>query len=146
MAAGVNVCLGSDGACSNNKLDMFQEMRAAAYLAKLRDLNPQALSAATVLKMAGKNGAHALGFADCGEIAPGKKADIILLSLNAPHLNPLHNLLSNLVYAACGFDVESVMVNGKWLMRKREVLTLDEEKIIFNANKAKKELFALGDG
>ncbi len=141
LKEGIPVAIGTDSACSNNKLDMFQELRAAAYLAKVRDLNPIALPAATALNLATLKGAKALGFEDSGSLKPGNKADIILIDLDKPHLNPLHDIPSQLVYAASGSDVESVIIDGRLIMHKREIITMDEEKIIFEANLAKERIF-----
>lgn len=142
LKAGVNLALGTDSACSNNKLDLFQEMRAAAYLAKVQALDPTVLPASQALKLGTVNGSKALGFDDCGTLEVGKKADLILINLDAPHLNPLHDLESHLVYAASGTDVDTVIINGELVMYKREILTLDEEKVIAEANKTKQRLFA----
>jgi 5-methylthioadenosine/S-adenosylhomocysteine deaminase len=124
----VNVCLGTDGAASNNTLDIFAEMRLAALLHKGAGNDPTAVAAADAFRMATRNGAAALGFAGCGELAPGSKADIAILRLDAPHLTPLYSHLSTLVYSARGSDVDAVIVNGRLLMENRELLTIDEEK------------------
>lgn len=142
LEAGIPVALGTDSACSNNKLDLFQELRQAAYLAKVRELDPTALPAFTALTMATRHGAQALGFEKSGYLAPGQKADFMLISLDAPHLQPMHDLISHLVYAASGHDVQSVIIDGRLVMHKREVLTLDEEKVIYEANQAKERLFS----
>ena len=139
-AAGVNVALGTDSACSNNNLDLFEEMKLAALAAKVRELDPLTVPAATALEMATVNGAKALGLADCGILAPGKQADIVMINIDQPHLAPKLDLISNLVYAASGSDVDTVMVAGRLLMHKREQKTLDEERIIYEAEQAAQDL------
>ena len=140
LAAGLNVTLGTDSACSNNKLDMFQEMRLASFSAKVRDLNPEALPAAKVLELATVNGAKVLGSDDLGVLTPGNLADLILLNIDQPHFYPANNLLSHLVYVACGHDVDSVIIDGQLLVSKGQALFLDEEKIIAGAQAAMKHL------
>ena len=139
-AAGLNVALGTDSACSNNNLDLFEEMKLAALSAKTRGLEPRALPAAAALEMATVNGARALVLNDCGILAAGKQADIILLDIDKPHFTPQHDLLSNLVYAASGSDVDTVLVAGRVLMQKREMKTLDEERIIREARQAAQDI------
>ena len=139
LQAGINVSLGTDSACSNNNLDMFQEMRAAAYVAKLKELDPESLPVARVLEMATINGAKGLGF-EGGMLKTGMFADIILIDMDKPHLTPLYDHASHLVYAASGSDVDTVIVNGQLLMKHRELLTIDEEKVKAKANSAIKRL------
>lgn len=139
LKAGVNVALGTDSACSNNNLDMFGEMKTAALLHKVYQLNPTVADAQTVLDMATINGAKALGLAkEIGSLAVGKKADLIILDFNQPHLLPAHNFVSHLVYAAKGSDVETVIVNGKIIMEGRKIKRVKENKVL---NRIKK--FAL---
>ncbi|MEM2874800.1 MAG: amidohydrolase family protein [Candidatus Hadarchaeales archaeon] len=140
IRAGVNMCLGTDGAASNNSLDMFWEMKACALMAKVRENDPKVVSAPEVLRMATVNGARALGLGDLGTIKPGNRCDIIVVDLNAPHLRPLHNPASHMVYSAKGSDVDTVIVNGRLVMREREILTLNEEKVMRMAEKASMEL------
>lgn len=131
LKAKVNVSLGTDGACSNNNLDMFEEMKTAALLHKVNQLDPTVASAQTILDMATINGAKALNLEkDIGSIEPGKKADCIILNFNQPHLQPVHHLVSHLVYAAHGSDVQTVIVNGKIIMEKRKIKWVDEGKIL----------------
>lgn len=126
VKAGMNVCLGTDSAASNNSLDLFEEMKAAALLSRARAQDPAALPAEAVLMMATVCGAKAQGReAECGMIKPGMDADLILLDLSQPHMIPCHNILSNLVYAANGRDVLLTMVRGKILYFAGKYPTLD---------------------
>ncbi len=118
LEMGINVALGTDGASSNNSLDMFEEMKTAALIHKGVSLDPTVVDAYTVLKMATVNGARALGFKDLGAIKQGFLADMIILDFNTPHLMPLHNVLSSLVYSAKCSDVEYTMVNGKIVYKR----------------------------
>ena len=124
---GIPVGLGTDGCASNNDLDIFREMDTAAKLAKVAALDPTVLSARDVLRMATCEGARVLGLGqDTGSLLPGKKADIAIIGLNEPHLTPLYNEYSHLVYAVNGADVDTVLINGKVVMRDRKLLTIDE--------------------
>ncbi|MQL51719.1 amidohydrolase family protein [Desulfofundulus thermobenzoicus] len=129
LEAGVLVGLGTDGPASNNNLDMMEEMRSAALLQKVATMDPVALPAFTALSMATVNGARVLGLHDVGLLKPGYKADIILINLHRPHLYPRHDLVAHLVYAAQSADVETVIVDGRVVMEKRQVLTVDEEEV-----------------
>ena len=143
LEAGIPVALGTDGAASNNSLDMFREMKSAALLGKAHDLDPTALPAWSVLEMATINGAKALGLEkEIGSLEVGKKADLVLVDLRKPHLTPLHNVASHLVYSAAGGDVDTVIVDGKILMRGRRVLTLDEYRVMEMAQRASEGLLA----
>ena len=143
LAAGIPVALGTDGAASNNSLDMFSEMKFAALLSKAHKLDPTALPAQVVLEMATINGAIALGLQDkIGSLEVGKKADIVMVDMKKPHLAPLHNVISHLVYSAVGGDVDTVVVDGKVLMRERGILTLDEVKVLEETQKAADDLLA----
>ncbi|MDR1668966.1 MAG: amidohydrolase [Oscillospiraceae bacterium] len=128
---GVNAALGTDGAASNNSLDLFEEMKAAAILASGE--NP--LTAAGSLRLATVNGAVSQG-RKSGQIAEGCDADLILLDFDKPHLLPLHNVISSLVYSARGSDVCLTMVSGKILYRDGEFLTIDRERVLRGARKA----------
>ena len=110
---GVNVALGTDGASSNNNLDMFEEIKLAAILHKGMTRDPEVLPAWEVLKMATVNGAKALGYDDLGMIKEGYLADLIVLDFDTPHLMPNHNTVSNLAYSVRGSDVEYTIINGK---------------------------------
>ncbi|MBL8310714.1 MAG: TRZ/ATZ family hydrolase [Burkholderiales bacterium] len=114
LRAGVNVALGTDGAASNNRLDLFEEMRLAALLAKVQACDASALNARTAFTLATLNGARALGLSDVtGSLEPGKSADVIALSLDSPGLTPLFDPVSHFVYAASRTDVTHVWVNGR---------------------------------
>jgi 5-methylthioadenosine/S-adenosylhomocysteine deaminase len=131
LKIGLRVGLGTDGCASNNNLDLFQEMGTAARLGKLFTLNPVEMNAGTVLKMATAWGAEVLGMhREIGTIEIGKKADIIVIDLERPHLAPLYSPLSNLVYSASGADVRDVIINGKILMRNRIIQNLDVEDVM----------------
>ncbi|MGB9824313.1 MAG: amidohydrolase [Candidatus Hydrothermia bacterium] len=125
----INVTLGTDGACSNNNLDIIEEMRTAALLQKVKDLNPESLSSREVFKMATENGARALGLQDkLGTIEASKWADLVVISLDSPHMKPVFDPYSHIVYTAKSSDVKAVMVGGKFLYLNGEFLTLDIEK------------------
>lgn len=128
---GINVALGTDGCASNNDLDLFGEMDTCAKLHKAAALDPTVLPAATVLEMATRNGARALGLSGkIGELAPGRLADIIVLDFNKPHLTPLYRPISHLVYAARGSDVRHTIINGRLVMEDRKLLTLDVDEVM----------------
>ncbi|MGC7870460.1 amidohydrolase [Desulfosporosinus sp. SYSU MS00001] len=127
-AQGIVVSLGTDGASSNNNLDLFGEMRSAAFQQKLR-VNSTALPAYEVLEMATINGAQSLGFEDVGMLAPGFKADLITVDLDQPHFYPRFSIPAHLAYVAHAGDVRTMMVDGKILMEERKILTLDVHKV-----------------
>jgi 5-methylthioadenosine/S-adenosylhomocysteine deaminase len=131
LARGVTVGLGTDGCASNNNLDLFQEMDSAAKLHKVHRLDPTVMPSEVVLEMATLGGAKVLGLEkEIGSLEVGKKADIIILDLNRPHLQPIYNIISHLVYSATGADVRDVIIDGKLIMQDRKLLTLDEEMIM----------------
>lgn len=128
---GVTVGLGTDGCASNNNLDLFSEMDTAAKLHKVNALDPTLMDAYTVLRMATIEGANALGLQDItGSLEIGKKADVIVIDTRKPHLAPLYNAVSHLVYAVKGSDVRHSLINGILVMEDRRLLTLDLDEII----------------
>ena len=130
LAAGVVVGLGTDGAASNNDIDLFGEMDMAAKLHKVNKMDPTVMAAPEVLKMATGHGARVLGAEDAiGSLEPGKKADCIVLDLRRPHLSPFYHAASHLVYAARGGDVIHSLINGRLVMKNRRLLTIDEEAL-----------------
>ncbi len=136
LAAGVAVGLGTDGAASNNDLDMFEAMRQASFLAKLSTMDPTAVSAQTALDMATIVGARALHMEGLiGSIEPGKRADLITVGMTATRQSPLYDPVSHLVYVTRGDDVRTTIVNGKVLMKDRQVRTLNRAEVIADANK-----------
>jgi cytosine/adenosine deaminase-related metal-dependent hydrolase len=134
VSAGVNVGLGCDGGPSNNSYDMIREMKTASLLQKVRTMDPLTMSAETVLEMATINGAKALSLQDrIGSVEPGKRADVIIVTMQKPHLTPTFNPVSHIAYAALGSDVETTIIDGRIVMDNRRVNTLDEQTIIRNA-------------
>lgn len=128
---GIIVGLGTDGCASNNNLDMLQEMDMAAKLEKVRLLDPTAMSAQTVTRMATRDGAKVLGMENlAGSLKEGMKADIIILDMDKPHLTPMYNEYSHLAYAVNGSDVDTVLINGKIVMENRKLTTIDEVEVM----------------
>jgi 5-methylthioadenosine/S-adenosylhomocysteine deaminase len=131
LDAGVTVGIGTDGSASNNDVDMFGEMNTVAKIHKVDRMDPTAMNAATTLHTATMGGAALLGAASqIGSLAPGKKADLIVLDLDQPHLTPIYNPISHLVYTARGSDVIHSVINGRVVMRDRQLTTLDEAAIL----------------
>lgn len=139
LETGLNVGIGTDGAASNNDLDMFEEVRLAAFIAKAVTNDPTSLPAATALTMATRLGAQALHIGHLtGSLTPGRRADLILIDANPMHSSPrfyrdANSAYAQIVYASKSTDVSDVMVNGKWLMRDRKLLTLNEEELLAQA-------------
>jgi 5-methylthioadenosine/S-adenosylhomocysteine deaminase len=134
LRRGVTLGLGTDGAASNNNLDMWEELRLAALLHKAVTNDPTALPAAQALRMATLGGAEALGLAgEIGSLTVGKKADLILLDLRRPHLTPLFEPISHLVYCARADDVRTVIVNGRVLVEDGRCVTVNEEQAMAKA-------------
>jgi len=130
LNAGVLVGLGTDGAASNNDLDMWEEMRLAAFLQKVDTMDPKALSASTVLRMATSGGAEAIGLSDAvGSLEVGKRADVIQVAFDDVHFVPTYDVISHLVYVTDEQDVASVTIDGKLLMRDGEFLTIDTDRV-----------------
>jgi len=138
---GVTVGLGTDGPASNNTLDMFEAMKVGAILQKTFYKDPQVLPAQKVLRMATIEGAQALRLEESiGTIDVGKRADIVLIDFKKPHLTPLHDVYASIVYSARGSDVDTVIVDGRVLMEKREVKTLNEEEVMEKAQQTALDL------
>lgn len=139
LQKGINVCIGTDGVSSNNNLDMFSEMKLTAFLQKVNTLNPQVLPTKDTFAMATKNGADALGI-NAGILEEGKLADIILVDTLVPHMTPVRNALSNIIYSSLGSDVDTVICNGKVLLENKELKTINEQEIIREVNERAFEL------
>jgi len=134
LRADIAVGLGTDGAASNNDLDMFEAMRFAALLHKHQTIDPRALSAKSTLEMATIRGARALGMdRTIGSLEARKHADLITVSVSGPRQTPMYDPLSHLVYVSHGDDVQNTIVNGRVLMRARKLQTLDEQAVISGA-------------
>jgi 5-methylthioadenosine/S-adenosylhomocysteine deaminase len=134
LEAGVRVGLGTDGAASNNDLDMWEEMRLASFLQKVDRMDPEALPAITVLGMATSGGATAVGLGDkIGSLEAGKRADLIQVAFDDVHHVPTYDVISHLVYVTDEQDVASVVVDGRILMREREMLTIDTDRVTAEA-------------
>jgi 5-methylthioadenosine/S-adenosylhomocysteine deaminase len=140
LSRGIAVGLGTDGCASNNDLDLFREMGMAARLHKVMTNDPTVLDARTALTLTTINGAKVLGIDDIGSLEQGKKADLIIIDLDKPHLVPLYNPYSHLVYAASGGDVSTTIINGKIIMRDRKILTVDEEEVMREVKKIAKRV------
>lgn len=140
LKEGVCVALGTDGASSNNNLDMLEEVQLAALLHKVHNLDPLAIPALDAVKMGTEYGVAAVGLKGIGKIETGYKADLVLLNTRGAAWQPKHNLVSLLAYAGNASAVDTVLVNGKVLMRNRKLTTLDEEKIIAEANRCVRRL------
>jgi 5-methylthioadenosine/S-adenosylhomocysteine deaminase len=131
LAAGIDAGLGTDGCASNNDHDIFGEMDSAAKLHKAIKKDPSVMDARTVLTMATIGGARVLGLDRLiGSVEVGKKADLIIVDLNRPHLTPVYNLYSHLVYAASGADVHTSIINGRIVMKNRRLLTVDPDDLM----------------
>jgi len=130
LQKGLAVGLGTDSSASNNNLDMFQEMDTAAKLHKVKRLDPTVLDARQVLTLATRTGAEAIGLGEqIGSLEKGKKADLIIIDTHKPHLTPLYDPVSHLVYAASGSDVRDVIIDGRLVVQERALLTLNLETI-----------------
>ena len=141
LKKGIKVALGTDGSSSNNNLNMFEEINLAAIVNKAVNLDAISVPAYKAIEMATVNGAEALGWGkEIGSLEEGKKADLILIDLDKPHLYPRHNIISALAYGVQASDVDTVIVDGNILMEKRIIRTLDVEKIKFMAEKHAKDL------
>jgi 5-methylthioadenosine/S-adenosylhomocysteine deaminase len=143
LRKGITVSLGTDSPCSNNTADMFEVMKTTAILHKGTNRDPTTMPAEQVFEMATIEGAKALSWEDeIGSIEVGKKADISIISLKKPHLCPLYNEVSHLVYAVKAFDVEIVIINGRIVMENRKLTTLNIKKVMNMVEKAKSNLLS----
>jgi len=143
LMAGVKVTFGTDGAASNNDLNILSEMSTTAKVHKALSNNPTVLDAKTVLLMATRWGAEVLGLGDkIGSIEKGKMADIAVINLKKPHLTPIYDVYSHIVYAAMASDVETVMVNGKVIVNSGRLCDADEEEILIRAREWQKKIKA----
>jgi 5-methylthioadenosine/S-adenosylhomocysteine deaminase len=141
LRRGIRISLGTDSPCSNNTADMFEVMKITALLHKGVNKNPTLMPAQQVLEMATIRGAETLSWEnEIGSIEVGKKADLAIIDFRKPHLCPLHNETSHLVYAAKGSDVDTVIINGKIVMESRKLTTVDVEKVMEAAEKARNAL------
>ncbi|MDL2252590.1 amidohydrolase [Ruminococcaceae bacterium OttesenSCG-928-I18] len=138
--AGINLCIGTDGAASNNSLNLFREMSTLSYIHKGVDLEAQSTPADLMLRCATLNGAKALGLADkIGSLEAGKRADLLLIDLDRPQFQPQNDLVTGLIYAANGSEVDTVLVDGRVLMEKGELKTIDEEQVYFEMEKRRQK-------
>lgn len=129
--AGVCVGLGTDGPASNNNLDMFMEMDTAAKIHKVTEFDPTVMDARTVLRMATRDAARAIGLENVtGSLEVGKKADIIVVDTKKPHLTPMYDVYSHLVYSASGSDVDTVLINGRVVVEKSRLLSIDMDEVM----------------
>lgn len=140
IASGAIVGLGTDGASSNNNLDMLEEMRTCALLHKVSAGDPTVMPAYQALKMATAQGAKVLGADKLGSLQPGYKADIIMLDMHKPHLTPMHDPIANIVYSAQSSDIKTVIIDGSLVMKNRQVLTMDEERVLFESERLGQDL------
>lgn len=144
LKSGLRVGIGTDGASSNNNLDMIEETRLAALLGKGIEMDPTVIDAKTALQMATTMGAQVLGLDNIGILREGYKADVIALRTTRPHLTPMHDPLANLVYSAAAADVDFVMADGQVLLRNGQLTTLDEENIRAEAIRCTNRLLQTG--
>jgi 5-methylthioadenosine/S-adenosylhomocysteine deaminase len=142
VEAGINVCLGTDGAASNNSLNMFHEMSLLSLIHKGTHDTPVCIGAGETLDMATVNGAKALGLDNTGAIKEGYKADLAILDINTPSMMPHNSLLSSLTYSANGSEVDTTIVDGEILMEGRELKTIDLERVFHEVNSMMERLKA----
>jgi 5-methylthioadenosine/S-adenosylhomocysteine deaminase len=135
--------LATDGAASNNNQDLFEEMDLATKLQKISRMDPRALPAEQVVEMATVDGARALHLEkQIGSLEAGKKADLIIVDINAPHATPMYNVYSEIVFALKASDVRTVIIAGRVIMEERKMLTLNEEEILQKAKEYQKKILA----
>lgn len=143
LAAGVNVALGCDGTAGDANMDLLRDLRVVCQIARTHSKNRNSLRAETVLEMATIHGARALGIADkVGSLEVGKRADMITIDTDVPHLTPIWNPVATMVFAAQGADVHTVVVDGKVIVRDHQILTMDEEAIVADARRRMPEIAA----
>lgn len=142
LEKGVNVALGTDSVSSNNNLNFIEDMKFLACAAKVRDMDPTALTPKDVIYAATKAGADSQGRDDCGTVRQGNKADLIILDIDQPYMYPVHDVLTNIVYSASGSDIKMTMADGKILYKDGEYKTMDIEKIIFETEKSKTRILS----
>jgi 5-methylthioadenosine/S-adenosylhomocysteine deaminase len=141
LNGGITLSLGTDGSASNNDVDMFSEMNSVAKVHKVASMDPTVMDAETTLHAATQGGATSLqAEGKIGTLAVGKKADAIVLDLHQPHLMPLYNIPSHLVYAARGADVIHSFINGRQLMHNRRLLTIDEDAVLVKMKEIGKDI------
>ncbi|MBQ0004673.1 MAG: amidohydrolase [Clostridiales bacterium] len=141
-ANGVNVAIGTDSSTSNNSLDFFEEMKMFALLGKVKSGDAAAMKPEQVLHSATRAGAIAQGRDNCGLVKEGYKADLIVVDTDVPNMQPVHNMINNLVYSACGKDIVMTMVDGRVLYRDGEYTTIDIEKTYAEVEKARKKILS----
>jgi 5-methylthioadenosine/S-adenosylhomocysteine deaminase len=134
LKKGINVCLGTDSAASNNNLDMIEEMKMTYYIQKIISNDVSAVTIDNVLNMATINGAKAFKL-NAGKIEDGNLADLIILDIKKPRYYPLHNIKSSIINSGNSSDIETVIINGKIIMENNKILSLDEEEVLYNVNR-----------
>jgi 5-methylthioadenosine/S-adenosylhomocysteine deaminase len=140
LKRGITVSLGTDGCASNDNMDMLEEMRTAALLHKVANLDASVISSYDVLKMATIDGAKSVGLEeDVGSLEMGKKADMILVDVGSVHLRPLNDIVSTLVYCANSGDVETVIVDGRIVVQDHRIKSVDERQLISKVEKRIKD-------
>ena len=140
---GINVAIGTDSVASNNSLNFFEEMKIFALAGKVKSMDPAAMTPEQVLFSATRGGAIAQGRDDCGLIKEGFKADLIVVDVSGPNMQPVHNMLNNLVYSADGRDVCLTMSDGKVLYRNGMYMTLDIQRTIAETEAATKKILSM---
>ncbi|MDD4564558.1 MAG: amidohydrolase [Eubacteriales bacterium] len=140
LSKGINVAIGTDSVSSNNSLNMIEEMKFFAVANKGKQLDPTLVTPVDALRAATLAGAKSQGRADCGKLAIGFKADLIVLDLSNPNMYPVHNMVTNIVYSASGSDVLLTMADGRVLYKNGEYFSIDLEKTIYNAEKETKRI------
>jgi len=141
LEKGLNVALGTDGAASNNNLNMLEEINLAALIHKGVGYDPTVITAFEAVKMATVNGAAALGIDKAGVIKEGYKADLVIIDAFRPHMRPMHNPISNIAFSANGGDIDTVICNGRVVFSKGEFKTIDAERVYYNIERCKNRLF-----